>query len=397
MLIDFEHPYGRRVFKGILQHANTRNWRLVVEPWKLKPDPLTTWKNRGIDGLIAQVLSPADIDLRRLRVPVVNVSGSQAHQLPTVCTDNVAIGRLAATHLASLPLSHFGYVGTPQRVFSEERQRGFVETLRQAGHDCRVIVTASITEMMRWLESSPKPLGLMCANDVEAFHLLRACALAGFDVRREVALIGVDNEVDVCEFIQPTLTSVDQHPETIGLEAAAMLERLMAGQAVDTPLRLPPREVVVRESTRIDALDAHIAHALSLIRQHATEFSGVDDLLEYIPLGRRTLERRFRSATGRSILDEIRRVRLTEARRLLSTTELSVEQIAARCGYSSASRLGKAMRQESGQSPTEYRRVAQCRRSASRSLAGVRRRTWKTAAGPSGPSTATGPTPAAPA
>lgn len=358
VLIDFDHPYGLRVFKGILQYANPRDWRLIVEQWKPNAGALAAWKNRESDGLIAQVLSPSDIELRWLRVPVVNVSRSQAHQLPTVCTDNVAVGRMAATHLMSLPLSHFGYIGTPHRVFSEERQRGFVETLRQAGHDCRVIVTASITEVMRWLESSPKPLGLMCANDAEAFHLLRACALARFDVR-QVALIGVDNEVDVCEFIQPTLTSVDHHPETIGLEAAAMLERLMAGQAVDTPLLLPPREVVVRESTRIDALDAHIAHALSLIRQHAIRFSGVHDLLEYIPLSRRTLERRFRSATGRSILDEIRRVRLTEARRLLSTTALSVEQIAARSGYSSASRLGKAMRAESGQSPTEYRRVTE--------------------------------------
>jgi transcriptional regulator GlxA family with amidase domain len=50
-------------------------------------------------------------------------------------------------------------------------------------------------------------------------------------------------------------------------------------------------------------------------------------------LSRWQLEDRFRRAVGRSIQDDILHVRLGEARRLITTTDLSVKQIAPRSGF----------------------------------------------------------------
>ena len=46
-----------------------------------------------------------------------------------------------------------------------------------------------------------------------------------------VAVLGVDNDVTLCELADPPLSSIDQDLERIGYEAASLLDRLMAGEA----------------------------------------------------------------------------------------------------------------------------------------------------------------------
>ena len=96
---------------------------------------------------------------------------------------------------------------------------------------------------------------------------------------------------------------------------------------------------------------------MNFIREHADQPLRVEDVLEQVPLGRRTLERRFRVAMGRSILSEIRRAHVERAKQLLSATELSMTAIADACGFSNCSRLGITFRQLTGFAPGEYRRT----------------------------------------
>jgi LacI family transcriptional regulator len=73
-------------------------------------------------------------------------------------------------------------------------------------------------------------------------------------------------------------------------------------------------------------------------------------------LSRRALELRFRKELDRSILDEIRRVRLDRACRLLETSDLPIAKVALRCGFSTPQRFHSVFRQQMGMLPSEYRR-----------------------------------------
>jgi AraC family transcriptional activator of mtrCDE len=75
-------------------------------------------------------------------------------------------------------------------------------------------------------------------------------------------------------------------------------------------------------------------------------------------LSRATLVRRFSAATGMSVADFTTRTRMTVAADLLSTTDLSLEEVAYRVGYSSASAFGKAFRTTTGTTPSRLRRSA---------------------------------------
>ena len=64
----------------------------------------------------------------------------------------------------------------------------------------------------------------------------------------------------------------------------------------------------------------------------------------------------FRKLLGRSPAEEIRHVRLEKSKRLLSTTEMSIAEVALACGFSNATRLGVAFRNRFGVTPLAYRR-----------------------------------------
>jgi transcriptional regulator GlxA family with amidase domain len=62
---------------------------------------------------------------------------------------------------------------------------------------------------------------------------------------------------------------------------------------------------------------------------------------------------------GRSIFEEIQRVRVGRAAALLAGTDLSMGTLAEQSGFSNGVHLSVAFRREMGVSPSEYRRQFQ--------------------------------------
>jgi LacI family transcriptional regulator len=87
----------------------------------------------------------------------------------------------------------------------------------------------------------------VAANDDRGLEVLEACRQAGVRVPDAVTVVGVDNDEFLCNLSTPPMSSVDVGGERVGYEAAALLDRLMAGRKV-APRRLflPPIGVVVR-------------------------------------------------------------------------------------------------------------------------------------------------------
>jgi len=102
--------------------------------------------------------------------------------------------------------------------------------------------------------------------------------------------------------------------------------------------------------------DRLVADTLRLIWDQSQRDLTVADLARQLPVTRRSLERRFREALGRTIHEEITRCRLERARRLLVKTDLAVKEVAAAAGFPSADNMGRAFRRLEGVAPSEYRR-----------------------------------------
>src|SRR5690606_23393704 len=94
----------------------------------------------------------------------------------------------------------------------------FVTQVERAGASCRQLPAAGEAspanweehqaDLIRWLSSLEKPVGIFATNDQLAVRLLDACRRAGISVPEEVAVVGCENEETLCQFASPALTSV---------------------------------------------------------------------------------------------------------------------------------------------------------------------------------------------
>ncbi len=377
LLMGQDLGYCRGVFRGIHAYAvHQRRWILRDSPPDAQILPsLREWQPQGIiahlfDGEFAR-------RVMALRKPLVNITNTLARlKAPLVEVDHLRVGQLAADHFLQRGYVNFGYFGSGWTGFSKQRERGFREWLAKTGHtpsSCyadylpRPPLVASWKRVDRqvrdWLLALPKPAAVLASNDVPARYLAEMCRALGLLVPEEVALLGVDNDELECLLCHPPLSSVVNPAEQIGYEAARLLDRLMSGrQPPRRPIHVLPTHVVTRQSTDIVAVaDPDVSQAAAFIRDHAAENIGVADVVLALSMARRRLERRFRGCLGRTILDEIQRVRVERAKHLLAETDLPIPVVASRSGFSTPQRLAAVFRRATGQSPTAYRRQVRLR------------------------------------
>jgi LacI family transcriptional regulator len=365
--------YWRGVISGVARFCQERDWlriRLPTSEWELIGD------GESIDGVIAVVAKPDPHDpATRFGKPVINVSTiSQRVPFPTITVDNISLGRMAGDHLLAQGYQHFAYHMESRVYFSVQRLAGFRQRLAEAGKDVAVFDTAPVdgqtrnaTELRQattqWLRDLPKPLGLFTHNDGRAVMLLDICRDAGIRVPQQVGVIGGDDDTVIATASSPSLSSINVASDVIGYRAAAMLMDLLAGKpAPEEVILVPPRHVVERQSTRPVFFDDELlSQAVAYIREHAPDPIDVGQVLEEVPLSRRSLERKFRERLGRSPGDEIRRVQIEKAQRLLIETDQTLRAIGLAAGYSQFRNFATAFQRVTGMTPRMYRQAFRMR------------------------------------
>ena len=284
----------------------------------------------------------------------------------TTCENLRATGLKAAHELLSLGFRDYAFVGSPARRFwSDERERAFREAVvlngkRFHAFTRRVRPDDPLTRaalLRDWLKSLPKPCGLFAANDPVAKEVANACAAESIAVPGELAILGVDNDVTICERSSPRLSSIAMDFERSGAIAMRMLAARIHSPGMKPANRtVPPLMVVRRESMRAKAgIGGDVADAVAFIRQNACEGLRAAEVVKRMSGSRRLAEIRFRAALGHSILDEIQSVRLERANELLKNRSLSVSAIANFCGYASESSFHRIYRETFGHSPRQSR------------------------------------------
>jgi len=367
LILSTASAYGRSVLRGVARFVREHErWTLELVPdWNEQPQRVAGWRGHGI---IAQVDSHPFLDaLYAFGRPFVNVADLRADLVaPTVISDNRDIGRMAAEHFLARGFRNFAFYGLEDTYYSQLRGEGYRLRVEEAG--CRCAWRERREEelesddwtavpLVEWLKSLRKPTGLLACNDVVSRLLARRCLAHGVMVPEEVAIVGVDNDETICVLGQVQLSSVAVDGERIGYIAARRLAEQFTGErASDKTILVPPLEVVTRRSTNVLAVgDPVVATAMRFIHDHIRDRPSVNDVAEMVPIGRRTLEKRFRAALGRSVLQEIQRVRVEMARELLVKTDLQMPQVAARAGFLDARQMWLVFSKRTGQSPSRYR------------------------------------------
>jgi LacI family transcriptional regulator len=379
LLIETSRSYGRDLLLGIARYVRIHGpWSIEFEegdPCEVIPNWFRRWRGEGV---IARIKIPELARaINRKKVPAVDLYGGlPGLKIPTMRSDELAVGRLAAEHLLERGFRQFAFCGYNGTDWSDRRRIGFEQTIAKKGFPCQIFQnpipravrsTAEYEEhgiqyeqqLKNWLSSLPKPIGLMVCNDSRGRQLLSGCRALGLVVPDDIAVIGVDKDEVLCELSDLALTSVILNTERIGFEAAALLDRMMrAEKPPEEEIVIEPKGVFTRRSTEVLAIeDRQIAMALRQIREHACDGLDVPTLLKTVPLSRSSLERRFIQVLARSPNAEIQRVKLERAKQLLLDSKLPLNVIAEKAGFEGQEYMCRVFKQKYGMTPGQFRQA----------------------------------------
>jgi LacI family transcriptional regulator len=373
--------YEHGIARGVVRYAKSKpDWRLYGYGWMFRSlNDLRQWKG---DGIIARVESDENADiLSSLGIPVVDVAG--AYSRPGFCrvtNDDYLTGLKAGRHLLECGFSRFAFLGVQGAHWSELRLAGFITAISEArgeawekagipiferplawwenrsGRDARGGSRAELSGFLRRLEA---PAAIFACNDSTGLRAAELSSRLGIPVPEALAILGVDNEDILCELASPSLSSVMLDCEAIGYRAASVLDAILdrPGEPAPAETEVPPKEIAERESTRIFACgDTLVSKAVTFIRARAHEGIDVADLLGVVSASRRSLEKRFRAAMGRSLHEEIVRARIARAKRLLRETDYTLDRVAGLSGFGAVQRFHQAFRQAEGMAPGAWRK-----------------------------------------
>lgn len=364
VLIDPDPPNR---FRGIARFAGEHRWHLRVEN---RAYPPRDWTGDGALVMIEDIprLKQFVLTARREGIPVVDLLEDQPSvRVTRVAGDNLAIGRLAAEHFAERDFRHAAFFSLRHNHSHDLRLRGFCEKWTGDVPESWIWPDVAGAEADDWrrmedwlmahLQAMPKPLAVFAWNDYDATHILNACQRLDLRVPDDVAILGVDDNRIICEHQSVTLSSIAHDHELVGYEAARALEQLMSGNPLGNDLtHISPRGVMTRGSTDTFAVnDPALFPAIDLICRNLSHPLGAAQLATLLGIPRIRLDRLFAAKLGHSVGAEISRRRIAKAKRLLLSTDLTLAEIAAQCGYCHASFLIRSFKTSTGLSPTEWR------------------------------------------
>ncbi len=108
---------------------------------------------------------------------------------------------------------------------------------------------------------------------------------------------------------------------------------------------------------RLPHADAAVRHAENWLSENFRKPHAVSAVVKVCRVPERTLKRRFKTATGCSLISYVQNLRIEEAKRILETGGLRLEDIAAGVGYENPAFFRRLFRRCTGLSPAQYRQM----------------------------------------
>ena len=368
---------GRAQLIGILRGINAMHldWDMDIAPSRKKVSAVMVRRalDRNMDGFIlAHPVRPGIPELlQRQRRPTVFMDILSPTEMPSVSTslhlrvDDAAIGCTAAKHFLALGnFRSFAFIhDSRNEVWTHERQIAFAATLEASKRECKTFTpNAKITTeqsqaaLVSFIHALPLPVAVFGANDLVAETVLQACKTAKLSIPEDVAVMGVDNDISICNRLRPRLSSIEPDFEEEGFRAAIALERLFGNKIETDEKPIAAVRLVERETTKpLPPATRLVERALAFIEDNYRTPITVCDVARHLGVSRRLIDLRFRQLQHETILATITRRRLDALCKTLKDESGPLREIVASCGFGSTIRASHLFKARYGMSMSDYR------------------------------------------
>ncbi len=228
--------------------------------WKDSCDYVAKSKNRHVDGVVLMGIPLSDDNIDKLlksSIPAVFLDVDIVGKNATYITfDNIGGAIKAVNYLYELGHREIGVItGLKFTKPAQDRLLGFQQAMNELDLIYRTdyIMNTSFSEegghkaMEDILKMKKRPTGIFCHSDSIAIGAMRAVQEAGYRVPDDFSIIGFD-DLQICTYINPKLTTVRQDAFLMGQKAAETLTSMMKYPDKSISPLILPTELVIRES-----------------------------------------------------------------------------------------------------------------------------------------------------
>lgn len=264
---DISNPFFSSIIRGIERVAGEQGYRILLGDTQYNASRQRDYSElvtqRQADGIICLGMDiPFGYRKGRKSIdpawpPFVMACEYDGQiPVPTVCIDNEAAALAAAGELIALGHRDIAFINGPEASpICRDRLAGYRRALTEAGIAPRqswwrhgdFSLASGHREMQRLLGQKRRPTAVFCANDEMAMGAMRAAREAGLDLPGELSVMGFD-DIDVAAFTWPSLSTVRQPRDAIGVQAMRLMLDLLQGRTAPQERVVLPHEIVLRES-----------------------------------------------------------------------------------------------------------------------------------------------------
>ncbi|MDQ0614945.1 LacI family transcriptional regulator [Microbacterium sp. W4I4] len=270
-VIDFvirglETQWAMKLLRGAQLEATRAGVDLVVTTTSQRPPGAPDWVShmtkRGTDGVVLVVSTlPQEAKelFAKLDVPVVMIDplGVDTDSFPNVSATDWEAGRDATEHLLSLGHRRIGFITGPiDQTCHQDRLDGYYSALGRAGvssdpslvREGDSLVAGGALRGGELLDLAERPTAIISSSDEQAYGVYQAARARGLAIPDDLSVVGFD-DVELCQWVTPQLTTMRQPLEGMATEATRMAIAMSRDQGVANSRVQLASDLVIREST----------------------------------------------------------------------------------------------------------------------------------------------------
>ncbi|UDM51883.1 GlxA family transcriptional regulator [Cupriavidus sp. MP-37] len=235
------------------------------------------------------------------------------------------------------------------------------------GIGIRETVNEATRAMLARLAAQAIPLGSLCTG---AYALMSSRLLDGYrcavhwesrsSLHEEFPLVQFADELFVIDRDRLTCTGgtapIDMMLHLVGLRFGRQLAAQVSEQFILERIRSATDAQPIPVNARVGLSRAELVEVVRLMEANIEEPLSLDELARLVQLSQRHLQRMFKFYLNVSPTHYYLTLRLKRARDMLRTTNASIAQVTAVCGFQSPCHFSKAYRTQFGHAPSHERR-----------------------------------------
>jgi LacI family transcriptional regulator len=261
LMPELSDSYATQVLAGVEELLLEEGYFYLIASHRRKPDLIEEYSNLLMDRSVEGFILVDTVLKHSLKLPVVAVAGHRKIEGVTyVVLDQRRAAELTLKHLYQLGHRKIAFMrGGSHSSDADDRW----ECLMAVARELKLEVAPKLTVQLQLRVSTPE-LGygpasqlldsgvhftaLVCYDDLAAIGAIRAFMDHGLRVPEDISVVGFD-DIQGASYHNPSLTTIRQPLQQMGVVAARILLQRIRGQATfsDTVSIMP--ELVIREST----------------------------------------------------------------------------------------------------------------------------------------------------